>query len=113
MVPLTEFRDSGDCSKNKYGMGMTNSPRSDVLAPAGPAWAGSLMGTSIFATLAHIHDVPVVPELLLVVAVGILGFHSGRLVAISKPGFSLEVAGAVGHVRDGHYVSRERRKLVV
>ncbi|MGK8360531.1 TDT family transporter [Corynebacterium amycolatum] len=53
---------------------MTNSSRRDVLAPAGPAWAGSLMGTSIFATLAHIHDVPVVPELLLVIAVGILGF---------------------------------------
>lgn len=87
MVPLTEFRDSGDCSKRKYGMGMTNSPRSDVLAPAGPAWAGSLMGTSTFATLTHIHDVPVVPELLLVVAGGILGFIVVGWLRFRNPAF--------------------------
>lgn len=106
MVPLTEFGDSCSCGKNKYGMSMTNSSRRDVLAPAGPAWAGSLMGTSIFATLAHIHDVPVIPELLLVMAVGILGFYRGRLVASSKPAFPLEADGAVGHALDGHHGSR-------
>nr|WP_120491566.1 hypothetical protein [Corynebacterium lactis] len=50
-----------------------SSSRSD-LAPPGPAWAGSLMGTSIFATLAHVHGVPFVPWALLAVAVGALCF---------------------------------------
>ncbi|OMQ07546.1 hypothetical protein BXT90_07610 [Corynebacterium amycolatum] len=68
-------------------MGMTNSPHSDVLAPAGPAWAGSLMGTSIFATLAHTHKVPVIPELLLIIAVGILGFMVVGWLRYKNPPF--------------------------
>ncbi|WP_256700353.1 TDT family transporter [Corynebacterium amycolatum] len=66
---------------------MTNSPHSDVLAPAGPAWAGSLMGTSIFATLAHTHKVPVIPELLLIIAVGILGFMVVGWLRYKNPPF--------------------------
>ena len=101
MVPLTEFRDICDCSKRKYGMGMTDSPRSDVLAPAGPAWAGSLMGTSIFATLAHIHDVPMVPELLLVIAVGILGFIVMGWLRYKNPPFRSQLMAPWGMLSMG------------
>ncbi|MCQ9172687.1 TDT family transporter [Corynebacterium amycolatum] len=101
MVPLTEFGDSCSCGKNKYGMSMTNSSRRDVLAPAGPAWAGSLMGTSIFATLAHIHDVPVIPELLLVMAVGILGFMVVGWLRYKNPPFRSQLMAPWGMLSMG------------
>ncbi len=101
MVPLTEFGDSCSCGKNKYGMSMTNSSRRDVLAPAGPAWAGSLMGTSIFATLAHIHEVPVIPELLLVMAVGILGFMVVGWLRLRNPPFHSKLMAPWGMLSMG------------
>ncbi|WP_244261954.1 TDT family transporter [Corynebacterium amycolatum] len=80
---------------------MTNSSRRDVLAPAGPAWAGSLMGTSIFATLAHIHDVPMVPELLLIVAVSILGFIVVGWLRLRNPPFHSKLMAPWGMLSMG------------
>lgn len=101
MVPFTGFGDSGSCGENKYGMSMTNSSRRDVLAPAGPAWAGSLMGTSIFATLAHTHDVSVIPELLLVMAVGILGFMVVGWLRFRNPPFHSKLMAPWGMLSMG------------
>lgn len=80
---------------------MTNSSRRDVLAPAGPAWAGSLMGTSIFAILAHTHKVPVIPQLLLVIAVGILGFMVGGWLRHKNPPFRSQLMAPWGMLSMG------------
>nr|WP_281175589.1 hypothetical protein [Corynebacterium lactis] len=58
-----------------------------VLAPPGPAWAGSLMGTSIFATLAQTHGVPIVPALLMVVAIGAFVFIVVGWLSYRNPGW--------------------------
>ena len=59
-----------------------------VLAPPGPAWAGSLMGTSIFATLCATHKIPVLPEVLLAIAVGVLVFIVVGWLRFRNPGWS-------------------------
>src|SRR4051794_20178594 len=71
-------------------------PRRDasVLPPAGPAWAGSLMGLSITASLLQVHGWHLAAEVVLVLAgmtgvVIILGWLRRR-----SPGFTPEVMPA-------------------
>ena len=62
-------------------------PSSNLPSP-GPAWAGSLMGTSILATLSNMHGVPIVSPLLLVLGVGILCTLVAGWWHYREPGFS-------------------------
>lgn len=69
---------------------------SQSLPSLGPAWAGSLMGTSIAVTMTQIHHVPVLPWILLALATSIfcalvVGFARSR-----KPGLSPESMGPWG-----------------
>lgn len=79
IVPPTKTYENVYLAPGRYGVAMNfiHSSRVahfSVLAPPGPAWAGSLMGTSIFAILCHVHAVAYLPGLLLAIAVGALVF---------------------------------------
>lgn len=80
---------------------MTKSTHRDVLAPPGPAWAGSLMGTSIFASLAHLHDWPVIPLILFIAAAGILGFMIVGWIQFKNPPFRSKLMAPWGMLAMG------------
>ncbi|WP_092260088.1 hypothetical protein [Corynebacterium cystitidis] len=58
------------------------------LPPPGPAWAGSLMGTSIAATLTDLHGWPVVPWIFAIVAAGIFFYITIGWIMHRTPAFT-------------------------
>lgn len=75
--------------KTSYSLRVHNSDKPSVLAPAGPAWAGSLMGTSIAASLTAAHGLPSwLPALFAIIAAGILVTVTVGWVIYRNPHFS-------------------------
>lgn len=62
--------------------------KSVQLPPPGPAWAGSLMGTSIAATLTNLHGWPVVPWVFAIIAAGICAYITVGWLVHRTPAFS-------------------------
>ncbi|MDO5511880.1 hypothetical protein [Corynebacterium sp.] len=69
--------------------------------PAGPAWAGSLMGTSIAATLSITHGLPWMGMLLLAVATALLVTFTVGWIRHRNPGFHQQFMGPWGMVSMG------------
>lgn len=72
-----------------------------LLPPAGPAWAGSLMGTSIAATLTRTHGLPVISDVFLLAATGILAVLVVGWLRHRNPRFTQEFMGPWGMVSMG------------
>ncbi|MGO1457710.1 MAG: tellurium resistance protein [Corynebacterium casei] len=67
-----------------------------IIPPAGPAWTGSLMGTSIISTLLKIHGVASAAVFFAVIATGILAVTLYGLVRYRTPRFIPEHMGPWG-----------------
>lgn len=66
------------------------------LPPAGPAWAGSLMGTSIAATLSHVHHFELLGDIMVVLATAILLVIILGFLKYRNPHFHQEFMGPWG-----------------
>ncbi len=55
--------------------------------PLGPAWSGAVLGTSICASLSRLYGVPVLPEVFLLIATGLLAVLAVGWVSHRNPGF--------------------------
>ncbi|PFG28815.1 hypothetical membrane protein [Corynebacterium renale] len=81
----------------------SKSPKSKhSLPPAGPAWGGSLMGTSIVATLVHHDGFPQAAVFFAVLATGILGvicaglvYHRPQLLRAEMPSWAMFFIGII------------------
>lgn len=55
--------------------------------PLGPAWSGAVLGTSICASLTRLYGVPVLPEVFLLIATGLLAVLAAGWLRHRNPGF--------------------------
>lgn len=72
-----------------------------VLPPAGPAWAGSLMGTSVTATLLELHGFGTAATIMLIIAALVAGTITVGWLAYRSPGFTPGVMPAWAMVSMG------------
>lgn len=72
-----------------------------VLPPAGPAWAGSLMGSSITAAMLYLHDFHIAANILLVLAATVAVIITVGWLVFRSPGFTPGVMPAWAMVSMG------------